>query len=63
MFSLELPHRGDSYMSSHNIPYQYKKENHPKLSQYNMSSAMFFVVVVGDLRSVRNSRGKRAISV
>ena len=50
-------------MSSHNIPYQYKKENHPKLSQYNMSSAMFFVVVVGDLRSVRNSRGKRAISV
>ena len=42
-------------MSTHNIyNFQYKKENHPKLSMG------FFQ---GTQERVRNSRGKRAISV
>ena len=43
-------------MSTHNIPFQYKKENHPK------SAAMEFFIKRAPER-VQNSRSKRAISV
>ena len=33
MFSFESPHRGDSNEYTENTISQYKKENHPKLSQ------------------------------
>ena len=33
VFSLESPHRGDSNEYTQNTIYQYKKENHPELSQ------------------------------
>ena len=46
-------------MSAHNIPFQSKKENHTKLSQI-CSQGIFFL---GTEERVRNSRGKRAISV
>ena len=46
-------------MSTHNIPFKYKKENHTKLSQI-CSQEVFFQ---GTQERVRNSHGKRAISV
>ena len=45
-------------MRTQNIPFQYKTENHPKLSQI-----CSFVFSRGTQERVRNSRGKRAISV
>ena len=57
-FLLESPHR---VMSTYNIPSQYKKENHPKLSQIIMSAAMGFF---GEgSRTSSKYRGKRAISI
>ena len=46
-------------MSTQNILFQYRKENHPKLSQM-CSCEIFFL---GTQERVRNSRGKRVISV
>ena len=47
-------------MSTHNIPfYNIKKENHTKLSKI-CSQMIFFL---GTQEQLRNSRGKRAISV
>ena len=50
-------------MSTHNILYQYKKENHPKLSKNTIMSAAMGLFLLGTQERVRNSRGKRAISV
>ena len=55
MFSLESPQRGDSNEYTQYTISQYEKENHPK------SAAMGFFQ--GTQERVRNSRGKRAISV
>ena len=46
-------------MSTHNIPFSIKKENHPKLSQI----CSYRILFQGSQERVRNSRGKRAISV
>ena len=54
MFSLEPPHRSSSNEYTQYTILNIKKENHPKLSQI-CSSEMF--------PRVRNSRGKRVISV
>ena len=58
---LESPHRGDSN-KTHNIHFQYnnkKKENLSKLSQI----CRYGIFYQGTQELVRNSRGKRAISV
>ena len=57
VFSLQSPHRGDSNEYTQYIIF--KKENHHKLSQF-CSYGIFFV---GTQARVRNSHGKRAISV
>ena len=46
-------------MSHTYIPFSYKKENHLKLSQICRCGILF----QGTQKQVRNSRGKRAISV
>ena len=46
-------------MSTHNLPFQYKKENHPKL----LETCSYRILFEGSQERVRNSRGKRAISV
>ena len=47
-------------MSTYNILFsRYKKENHPKLSQI----CNYMYLFLGSQERVRNSRGKRAISV
>ena len=46
-------------MSTYNIPFQDKKENHPKLSQI----CNYVYLFLGFQERVRNSHGKRAISV
>ena len=59
VFSLESPQRGDSNEYTQYIISQYEKENHLKLSQicsYGLCSK-------GTQERVRNSHGKRAISV
>ena len=58
VFSLELPHRGDSNGYTQYTIFNIKKENHPKLSQ--ICSNWF--LLQGTRERVRNSRGKRAIS-
>ena len=50
MFSLELPH-------------QYQKENHPKLSQIQSCLPLWVVFLLGTHEKVRNSCGKRTISI
>ena len=63
MFSLELPHRGDSKeYAKHNI-IQYRKENHPNYSKYNHECLQLWDFFLGIQERVRNSRGKRAIGV
>ena len=59
MFSLESPHLGDSNENTKIYHFRYKKENLPKLSQI-CSHGIFSQ---GNQEQVRNSRGKRAISV
>ena len=59
VFSLESAHRGDSNESSLYTIFNVKKENHPKLSQICSYGFLF----QGTQERVRNSRGKRAISV
>ena len=56
VFSLESPHRGDS---NENTKYTIKKEKLPKLSQI----CSYEILFQGNQERVRNSRGKRAISV
>ena len=46
-------------MSTHNIPFSRKKENHPKLSLICNYGYLF----LGSQERVRNSHGKQAISV
>ena len=58
VFSLESPHRGDSNEYTQNTIFNVKKENHPKLSK---SAARDFFQ--GTEKRVRNSDGKRSISV
>ena len=59
VFSLESPHRGDSNeCTQHTIYYQYKKENHLKLSQKLIMSAAMGFSLLGTQRRVRNSRGE-----
>ena len=57
--SLESPHRGDSNEYTKYTKFNIKKENHTKLSQI-CSYGIFFQWTQ---ERVRNSRGKRAISV
>ena len=59
VFSLESPHRGDSNGNTQYTIFNTKKENHPKLSQICSNGFLF----QGTQERVRNSRGKRAISV
>ena len=59
MFSLESPDRGDSNENTKYTIFNIKKQNHIKLSQI-CSYGIFFQ---GTQERVRNSRGKRAISV
>ena len=59
MFSLESPHRGDSNEYTQYTISQYKKENH---INYPKSAAMRFFFQRTQER-VRNSPGKRAVSV
>ena len=49
-------------ISTHSIPYQYKKEKHPKLYQIHLCLQPW-VFSSGTRERVLNSRGKRAISV
>ena len=56
VFSLESPHRGDS--NEYTI-FQCDKENHPNVSQIRSYGFLFQETQ----ERVRNSRGKRAISV
>ena len=58
VFSLESPHEGDSNKYAQHTIVNLKKENHPKLSQ--VCGYGFFQ---GSQERVRNSGGKRAISV
>ena len=58
MFSLESPQPGESNEYTQYTMFQYKKEN---LLNYPKSVTMEFVS--SDLKRVRNSRGKRVISV
>ena len=59
VFSLEPPHRGDSNENTKYTIFNIKKENHPKLSQI----CTYLNFFQGTQERVRNSRGKRAISV
>ena len=63
MFSLESPHGGDSNeYTQHtifNIKKKKKKENQPKLSQI----CSYRILFQGSQELVRNSHGKRGISV
>ena len=59
MFSLESPHGGDSNVYTHYTVFIIKKKITPDFSK---SAAMGFVFL-GTQERVRNSRGKRAISV
>ena len=58
MFSLELPHRGDS---NENTRYTLFNMNKMNTLNYPKSAAMGFFQ--GTQERVRNSRGKRAINV
>ena len=61
MFSLESPHRGDSHEYTHHTIVNIKRKS-PEISQDTiMYAAMIFLL--GTQERVRNSRGKRAISV
>ena len=59
LFSLESPHRGDSNEYTQYTIFNIKKENYPKLSQIWSYGFLFQVTQ----ERVRNSHGKRAISV
>ena len=59
VFSLESPHEA-ILMGTHNIPFSIKKKRKITLS-YSKSAAKGFFL--GTQERVRNSRGKRAISV
>ena len=59
VFSLESPHRGDSNEYTQYTIFNIKKKNNPN---YPKSVAMGFLFQ-GTQERVRNSRGKRAISV
>ena len=59
VFSLESPHRGDSNEYTQYTIFSMKKEN---TLNYPKSAAMGFFVQ-GTQERIRNSRGKRAISV
>ena len=59
MFSLESPHRGDS---NENTQYTIYNVNKMNTLNYPKSAAMGFFFQ-GTQERVRNSRGKRAISV
>ena len=59
MYSVESPHRGASNEYTQYTIYNIKKEDHPKLSQLCSNGILF----QGTQEGVRNSQGKRAISV
>ena len=59
VISLESPHRGDSNEYTQYTIFNIKKENNPKLSQICSSGFLF----QRTQERVRNSHGKRAISV
>ena len=59
VFLLESLHRGDSNEYTQYTNFNIKKDDHPKLSQI-CSYGIFFQ---GTQEQVRNSHGKRAISV
>ena len=59
LFSLESPQQGDSNEYTQYTIFQYEKENHHYISQISSDEIYF----QGTKERVRNSRGKRAISV
>ena len=59
VFSLESPHQGDSNEYTQYTIFNIKKEKYPKLSQI----CSYGIFSTGTQKRVRNSRGKRAISV
>ena len=59
VFSLESPHRGDSYKNTQHTIFNRKKKISPN---YPKSAAMEFFFQ-GTQKRVQNSPGKRAISV
>ena len=59
MFSLESPHRGDSNVNTQYTIFIIKKENHSRLC----SICSYGIFSLGTREQVRNSGGKRAISV
>ena len=59
VFPLESPHRGDSNEYIQYAIFNIKKKNNPKLSQICSYGILFQRTQEG----VRNSRGRRAISV
>ena len=60
VFSLESPHLGDSNKYTQYTVFSRKQENHIKLSQISSYEVCFSQ---GTQERVRNSSGKRAISV
>ena len=50
-------------MSTHNMHYQYKKENHTKLSPKYNNVCNNEIFSLGTQEQVRNSHGKRAIGI
>ena len=59
VFSLESPHRGASNEYTQYTIFNKQKGNHPELSQI----CSYAFLYQGTQERVRNSRGKRAISV
>ena len=59
VFSLESPHRGDSNEYTQYTIFNVKKENRPNLSLI----CSYGILFLGTQERVRNSCGKRAISV
>ena len=62
VFSLESPHRGDSNEYTKHTNFNIKKKNHHKLSQIQLFLQLWDFYLETQER-VRNSRGKRAISL
>ena len=50
-------------MSTNNVPYQYKKRKSPKIIPNTIMSGAMGFFLSGTPEGVRNSSGKRAISV
>ena len=61
VFSLESPHRGDSNENIQHTIINIKKKITRNYAKYNVTS--YGIILLGTQERVRNSRGKRDISV